>query len=187
MACMSLNSIGTRGLRTLHNLHLSSKPFLPSNCSIFGTSSSFIAGASISTKNRHIPWELRHFSGSAASLSTPFQFHSVSVKAEQSDVASGNQNPNFSNGIYYCGFVIKDIIPIKRVYAFCELVVLWVLFFPFYWVIMWFCQNLSFSFDAVFETCLRLIVVRFIYFCFLFFWVESRKYFLSKLTVSLLL
>lgn len=85
---MSLNSIGTRGLRTLHNLHLSSKPFLPSNCSIFGTSSSFIAGASISTKNGHIPWELRHFSGSAASLSTPFQFHSVSVKAEQSDIAS---------------------------------------------------------------------------------------------------
>ncbi|KAL6311987.1 hypothetical protein AAG906_011634 [Vitis piasezkii] len=88
MACMSLNSIGACGLRTLHNLHLSSKPFLPSNCSIFGTSSSFIAGASISTKNRHIPWELRHFSGSAASLSTPFQFHSVSVKAEQSDIAS---------------------------------------------------------------------------------------------------
>ena len=83
--------------------------------------------------------------------------------------------------------MIKDIIPIKLLYAFCELVVLWVLFFPFYWVIMWFCQNLSFSFDAVFETCLRLIVVRFIYFCFLFFWVESRKYFLSKLTVSLLL
>ena len=45
---------------------------------------------------------------------------------------------------------------------------------------MGFFQNLSLSFDAVFETCLSLIMVRFIYFCFSFFLGGIKEIFSFK-------